>query len=251
MIGTAISPTGPRHNRAGSEPYYEDVDPRFAVEEPSDDGYMSSAHHSGLPNALTPGGGMTPGALAQTIPGNYPATPGAPQQQPHYGQYRTQAPAPDPAYLHPRYDVGIPANDAASDPNLITPSDPSTIPASNPNSHSSQENLPDGARSPNGGGSERASEASHFTSISERPVNPNWRPQSISGSRAGSTYGGGPPPQQRRRDDVILAANPDFSIPGMGPARGGRPARGGMTGLGPASMGGGGAVPVGRYPTDI
>ncbi len=260
LVGNAVSPVGPRHHRAGSEPYYEDVDPRFAVEEPSDDGYMSSHHNSGVPNALTPGGGMTPGALAQQIPGNYPATPGASQpvmqpQQQHYGQYRTQPSAPNPAYLHPTYaGTAGGANGPDSDPNL-NPIDPNIIAVSNPNSTSSQENLPDGARSPNGGGSERASETSHFTSISDRPVNPNWRPASISGSRAGSAYGGGPQPsQQRRRDDVILAANPDFRIPGMGPARGaGRPgARGGSPGMGMASSrGGGGVVPGGRYPTDI
>ncbi|KAK5164289.1 regulator of ime2 [Saxophila tyrrhenica] len=254
-IGTALPP--PRHRRAGSEPYYEDVDPRFAVEEPSDDGYMNNPHASGLPTALTPGG-MTPGGLAQTMPGNFPATPGAPQQQQqqqpsggHYGQYRTQPPAPDPAYLHPTYP-GPSTNGPDSDAHLVPGAvDPNTI----PNSNSSQENLPDGARSPNygDGGSERASEASHFTSISERPVNPNWRPASVSGSRGpGSAYGGGAyqgGPPQRRREDVILGGNPDFSIPGMGPARGGG-RTGNLAGVG-RNPGAGAAVPGGRYPTDI
>jgi hypothetical protein len=264
-VGTAVSPTGPRHRRAGSEPYYEDVDPRFAVEEPSDDGY---SHHSGIPNALTPGG-MTPGAISQGIPGGFPGTPGAGNPQQQYSQYRTHQPPPppNPEYLHPTYagagtasatGVGVMgANVLPSDPNLITPSDPSSEPPSFSNNNStkdssSQENLPDGARSP-GGGSERASEASHFTSISERPVNPNWRPPSVSGrSGAGSAYGGGgpgPATAQRRREDVILAGNPDFSIPGMGPARGGgRPGR--TPGLA-ASATPGGMTPGGRYPTDI
>jgi hypothetical protein len=248
---------GTRHRRAGSEPYYEDVDPRFAVESPTDDGY--SSHTSGLPSALTPGG-MPPGAVSQGIPGGYPATPGAdasqqpppppdglaslPSQQ-HYGQYRTQAPPPNPGYLHPTY-AGAGANDVLrSEPNMI---DPNNLPPSNPESANSQENLPDGARSP--GGSERASEASHFTSISERPVNPNWRPPSASGGSVGR----GPGPSaaasaQRRREDVILGGNPDFSIPGMGPARGaGRQGRlpGAVAASGTAGM-----TPGGRYPMDI
>ena len=215
------SPASPqnRHRRAGSESYYEDVDPRFAIEEPSDDGFRDS----GVPSALTPGG-MTPGAITG-LPGGYPATPGAQQ---HTHGYRTQAP-PNPDYLHPKYAGGaaqgaVGANDSHSN------SEPSLDP-----SHGSFD-----------GGSERTSEASHFTSISERGVNPNWRPGSVSG---GSTYA--PPSSaaavQRRREDVILTGNPDFSIPGM---RGGRPGgqRGGMPA---ASAVGGGLTPMGRYPTDI
>ncbi|QIW99327.1 hypothetical protein AMS68_004845 [Peltaster fructicola] len=38
------------HARAGSEPYYEDVDPRFAVEEPSIDQHINT-----MPNVLMPG----------------------------------------------------------------------------------------------------------------------------------------------------------------------------------------------------
>lgn len=245
-----------RHQRAGSEPYYEDVDPRFAVEAPSDDG--SYPHHSGIPNALTPGGAMTPGALTQTIPGGFPSTPG-PQQQPQTSymqqQYRTQSPPQvNPDYLHPTSYTG---GGSAVAPHMASSANPSlsdSDPHLDPNhvlavgDSSSQENLPDGARSPNGGGSERASEASHFTSISERPVNPNWR-----GPDGGGGYGphGGAyrPQQQPRREDVILGANPDFSIPGMGPARGGgRPGRLGGAGAAATSQG---VVPGGRYPTDI
>lgn len=91
---------------------------------------------------------------------------------------------------------------------------------------SSYDDLPDGSRSP------AASEASHFTSVSQRPINPNWRPEM--GAPAGQF---GPFPGARRplrQEDVILeanAANPDFAIPaargrgrgrgGMGRARGG------------------------------
>lgn len=52
------------------------------------------------------------------------------------------------------------------------------------------------------------SESSHFTSVSQRGVNPNWRP-----------------PQQHRpgpsKEDIILGANPDFSLPATRATRGG------------------------------
>jgi hypothetical protein len=192
------------HKRAGSESYYEDVDPRFAVEEPSDDGFRESG---ALPGALTPGG-MQPGAISH-LPGGYPATPGAPQA------YQQQSQRMNPEYLHPSYTGG--------------PND----------SHNSSDNdIPVDQRHASGGSfdgaSERASEASHFTSISERPVNPNWQPAAQSG----------PEP---RRQDVLLAGNPDFSIPGM---RGGR----GRAGTGPmaaSAIGGPGLTGAGRYPSEI
>ncbi|EDU49948.1 pH-response regulator protein palI/RIM9 [Pyrenophora tritici-repentis Pt-1C-BFP] len=111
--------------------------------------------------------------------------------------------------------------------------------------NSSYDDLPDGSRSP------AASEASHFTSVSQRPVNPNWRPEM--GAPAGQFA---PFPGQQRRpmrpEDVILeanAANPDFMIPGAGRGRGrggggrGR-GRGGAMMMPPTMMG---AAPS-RYP---
>lgn len=111
--------------------------------------------------------------------------------------------------------------------------------------NSSSSSLPEGARSP------AASDTSHYTSVSQRGVNPNW-----DGPR------GGPPPPRRQgpgREDLVLGANPDFSLPGMGPptsrgGRGGFRGRGG-TGMGPprggAAMGGYGMTPQGRYPDAI
>lgn len=108
-----------------------------------------------------------------------------------------------------------------------------------------------GARSP------AASEASNFTSVSQRGVNPNWRPGP--GGRGDPTgqyppYSGSGGPRQR--NDGVLEANPDFSLPGMGPPRS-RPGlagrgRGGMMPPPPSSQmqGGLGAVQGagGRYP---
>jgi hypothetical protein len=45
------------------------------------------------------------------------------------------------------------------------------------------------------------SETSFFTSISERPVNPLWRPPAVSHVL------------QQRRQDVLFASNPDFELP--------------------------------------
>lgn len=250
----------PLHKRAGSEPYYEDVDPRFAVEEPSDDGYQRD---SALPTALTPGGTINPG-----VPGGYMSTPhalsGAHQGSSGYGfPNRMQSPNHNPDFLHPpqsrapRYVGGGGAGPGTNDPSSGSEPQPPMIASASDltPSENSNENLPEGARSPNAsvGGSERASEASHFTSISERPVNPNWRPNSAMGasSRAGSVAGGGPlPPRGPRREDVILGANPDFALPGVGVGRPGR-GRGGSRGAMAASNLAGGMTPGGRYPTDL
>lgn len=254
---------GPGRARGDSGSYYEDVDPRFAVEEASP------------PPALTPGG-MPPGAISRDIPGGFPEDPGA---QP-YGQ-RMQSPHPTTSsppppssshpprgYLHPSYlsagagagatttaaATGAGANDPSptSEPFLNAPS---PIPYHNitPITGSSQEDLPEGARSP-GQGSERASEASHFTSISQRPVNPNWRPGPGMGGGPGGAGMSSASAAQRRREDVLLAGNPDFTIPGVGRGgRGGamgamRGGRGGARGSVPPSVG---LTPGGRYPTDI
>ena len=111
----------------------------------------------------------------------------------------------------------------------------------------SYEDLP-GARSP------AESETSNFTSVSQRGVNPNWRPGF--GGEFNSLAPRKPVPQQTSmRRDVLLAGNPDFEIPGMGPP--GRRARGGMRGGGMASAGrmppasgiaGIGLGPEGPYP---
>lgn len=114
----------------------------------------------------------------------------------------------------------------------------------------SSENLPEGARSPAEG-----SDASHFTSVSQRGVNPSWRP----GLGPGENYSHAPRQLPRqRREDVILEANPDFAIPGVrasarAGARGspmGAPRRGGMRGgtnlPAPSGMGDMGPYPGAR-----
>jgi len=112
-----------------------------------------------------------------------------------------------------------------------------------PSGGDSSENLPAGMRSPTG------SDTSHFTSISQRGINPAWRP--TGGSRLqgpGSTASAA----QRRREDVILTANPDFSLPGLPSGRGGRGrGRGVGGGLPRGGIGATGLTPAGRYPMEI
>lgn len=90
----------------------------------------------------------------------------------------------------------------------------------------SYEDLP-GARSP------AESETSNFTSVSQRGVNPNWRPG------YGGDFNNFPPARRQSNTQArLLDANPDFQLPGVGPP-GRRPP--------PSSRGGYGMNP-GRMP---
>lgn len=163
---------------------------------------------------------------------------------PKFAEPITKSPPPGPLpsslmpgvypVSNPNYRNGSPPTLNVSDPNLMR--------------NSSYEDMQDGSRSP------AASEASHFTSVSQRGVNPNWRPPPPG-------QGGPPLPGQyapygrrpMRQEDIILeanAANPDFALPGAsrGMGRGGR-GRGGRGGpMGPAMIPGAGLGNQGRYP---
>ncbi|KAK8204804.1 SUR7/PalI family-domain-containing protein [Phyllosticta capitalensis] len=109
----------------------------------------------------------------------------------------------------------------------------------------------EGPRSPGG-----ESDASHFTSISQRGINPNWQPPQMTGPRPGYGYA---PPRRPKPEEAVLDANPEFSLPGV-PApgrtrdvrnmRGGR--GGGGRGLPPGAAASGGISLGGaggsRYP---
>ena len=230
---------GPYLAHSRSEDYYEDVDPRFVVDErpaaPPKDDYPLQQDPS-IPPALTPGGAVTPGALAQTIPGNFPETPGAGAAPPRTYQAMHRMPyplPPRPGSPHPSHAGGssLAANTSSgnSDAPLVaaatTTTSSSPVASDHVDAHAG-----DGAHSPIAG-SERASETSHFTSISERPVNPHWR---------------APPPPvvpyPRRKDDVLLTGNPEFALPSTT----GRRAR--QSSRAAASAG---LTPVDRYPTDV
>ncbi|KAK5133469.1 hypothetical protein LTR08_007711 [Meristemomyces frigidus] len=234
----------PFHARSGSEAYYEDVDPRFAIDPASE---VGSGHDQAgpLPTALTPGAGY----------GNF-----NPQQRSMLSPNHLQAPNSTSSNI-PSYVSGSGSSGGGTDNDHSTP--PLVTGPGNPNlrhlagrADRSYDSLPEGARSPGEG-----SETSHFTSVSQRGINPNWRPGPGPGYAGSAMGGGGVPPvsasaAQRQREDVILNANPDFSLPGMGlPGRsGGR--GGGKGGRGGLMMRGnqgnpGGLTPQGRYPTDI
>ncbi|KAF2691522.1 pali-domain-containing protein [Lentithecium fluviatile CBS 122367] len=150
-------------------------------------------------------------------------------------------PGPIPASLIPGglHPSSSNPNFNASNQSLNT-SDPNLLP------NSSFEDIPDGSRSP------AASEASHFTSVSQRGVNPNWRPPP--GPPMPGPYGGYGSRRPMRQEDVILeanAANPDFAIPGAEFGRGrGRGRGGGRGGVPPqsATMANMGLGNQGRYP---
>ncbi|KAF3934889.1 hypothetical protein ABW19_dt0204802 [Dactylella cylindrospora] len=80
----------------------------------------------------------------------------------------------------------------------------------------SYEELQPGQRSP------AMSTSSHFTSISQRGVNPRW-PGDTQGAPSGGSSSRRP---GRQAQDTILAGNPDFELPGSRGGRGGR--RGGF-----------------------
>lgn len=264
----------PRRPRPGSDSYYEDVDPRFA-QDPDHPSEHPSNRQSGIPGALTPG-------------------PGQQSNPQHNGAYRMpspQLPAPissldtrstsvvthDHDHLSPAQTVvlngideeGRPTtNNSNSDSSLEHSQNRLSSTSASPQRALSQadsditspqypsgylEPIPDGARSPG-----EASESSHFTSVSQRGVNPNWRPgpggppghfhglaayQGVGNSGVSSASAA-----MRRKEDVILSANPDFSLPGVGlPGRGrgrGRGGRGGMM-IPPSATG---LTPAGRYP---
>jgi hypothetical protein len=141
---------------------------------------------------------------------------------PKFAEPARSNPAPMPTSLMP----GGYAHPNMSNPSFLSAPPPLTSSDPNLPRTSSYDDLPDGSRSP------AASEASHFTSVSQRPVNPNWRPEMGAPAGQFAPYGGGGPRRPMRQEDAILeanSANPDFAIPAMaGRGRGrGRGGRGG------------------------
>ncbi|KAF1838587.1 pali-domain-containing protein [Decorospora gaudefroyi] len=133
----------------------------------------------------------------------------------------------DPRFAEPVQAQAPPALPTSLMPGGFTSANPHYLSAANssdtnlPRTHSFDD-LPEGSRSP------AVSEASHFTSVSQRPVNPNWRPEMGAAAGQFAPFPGARRPL--RQEDVILeanAANPDFVIPGAGRGRGrGRGGRG-------------------------
>lgn len=178
-----------------------------------------------MPNALTPGYGTQQqyqdpldrsSSAYDYQPQQQPNTY-APQQQHDYPMQSPYAPQQQDDYYQPShqqheqddYPQQMPYNPPPQqNHDYLSPTDPNAIPHSRSDS-----------RSP------AHSDNSNFTSISQRGINPDWRPgpgpgQSPAGLMSPQDLRGGPgrgPPPASRRNDQILAANPDFVIPGAGP----------------------------------
>jgi len=224
---------GPRHARAGSEPYYEDVDPRFASNEP----HMDSGAH---PGALMPGANTAYRMPSPTTTTTQDPQP-IPRSPPTINYHSPESPSR--SGFGGVVGSGAPLNSMPGNTDVHDHSTPDLVnrAGSSAEAASSYETLPTGMRSPTG------SDTSHFTSVSQRGINPNWRPPQSGGFLGPGNAVGAPSTAsavQRRREDVILNANPDFSLPGLRGGRGGR-GRGGPTrgALGPSGL-----TPPGRYP---
>ena len=156
------------------------------------------------------------------------------QQAPPLAPSRARVNSSDNYYedVDPRFSTADPSSSALGNiPTLLVPGgntgDSHDVYDGHPQRHhlqptSSYDSVNDGPES----------DASNFTSISQRGVNPEWQAEN---NPLGYGTGGVPnrgPPQQR---DFLLAANPDFELPG---GRGGRGyGRGGRGGGGPAMPG--------------
>lgn len=172
------------------------------------------------------------------------STVGAPNNERSSGYYEDV----DPRFAEPMNNLAPPGPMPASliPGGLHHNSSNQSLNNSDPNllQSPSYEEIPDGSRSPS------ASETSHFTSVSQRGVNPNWRPPP--GPLMPGPYAGYGPRRPMRQEDVILeanAANPDFAIPGAGSRGRGRGRGGGRGGMPPpATMVNIGLGNQGRYP---
>ncbi|MCJ1462096.1 regulator of ime2 [Pseudocyphellaria aurata] len=149
----------------------------------------------------------------------------------------------DPRFTEPQLPPALPSSLMPGGGNQQNNLAPQSISRDGSPSHiqpsTSYDSIPEGARS-------HASDASNYTSISQRGINPNWRPPS---GPQGPGMGGAPDRRPVQRD--ILQTNPDFELPTAprgGRMLGGRGGRGGrapgmIPGLGP---GGGGRYPGGE-----
>lgn len=181
----------PARRRKSSEVYYEDVDPRFAQDEPLP---VHSVEHPAapLPGSLVPG-------YVQNNPANAHLFPTSRQPSNASSSYSSDRHISNGA-MHPSLDDSDPL---------------------------------DRTRSP------AHSDTSNFTSISQRGVNPNWRPApgdygpaaspvypgpappgvAPRSFRGGPTYGAPPPRGRAPPPADVLGGNPDFALPGAGRGR--------------------------------
>ncbi|KAI1973487.1 regulator of ime2 [Ophidiomyces ophidiicola] len=92
----------------------------------------------------------------------------------------------------PRFALPMTGVEPADVPSALVPGSSGEIPL-----RTAYDDFPPGARSP------AASETSHFTSISQRGINPKWQPPQFESVRPNFPQG----------QDVLLSNNPDFALP--------------------------------------
>ncbi|KAI9781203.1 MAG: regulator of ime2 [Peltula sp. TS41687] len=187
-----------------------------------------------------------PPGEAKTSPVELPTTARSEEHPPNPSPTHARVASSDSYYedVDPRFDVTahVPTTSTVDVPASLQPAYRQPMNAAYPvmeNPHitmtgsNSYENIHDMARSP------AQSDTSHYTSVSQRGVNPNWQPP--------SPQGGVVPPRQVQRPqrDMLLAGNSDFELPG-GPSRGRAPG-GNMPN--PTGQGGVAMTSGSRYPT--
>lgn len=159
---------------AQSDTYYEDVDPRFAQDEP-------------IP-AYAPPSAATHAALGRAHEGPAAAAASALASAPR-GYSSSELPRdPSASSLYSSQQQGAPmlGSPPVEDP-LARTFSPGAV-----------------------------SESSHFTSISQREVNPNWPGHQEQGQYFGLGGGSeryGPTSSRPRVEDQVLGSNPDFALP--------------------------------------
>ncbi|CUS14895.1 unnamed protein product [Tuber aestivum] len=214
-LDTDERPSEPSHTgrlsvvneHGGSTPQDEYIPPRQAWQQQRDN--ASSEQLRSPPPVELPAG--SPSSSHSDHPPAPPTNVASSYYEDVVPAFDTTLPQNHPRSLTP----GYPASPSSP------PHDPPSFPPLPINSHRNPSNqtfedLQDGQRSP------AMSLSSGFTSISQRPPNPNWQP----------------PPQQQHQQgrrgltaSQVLGGNPDFTLPGSG--RGGQRGRGG----GPVGMG--------------
>ncbi|KAF1809895.1 pali-domain-containing protein [Eremomyces bilateralis CBS 781.70] len=242
----------PPHNQSPSN-YYEDVEPRFAQ--------AGKSGGSGLPTSLAAGpqSKSPPPNTGTPVNNNisYPAS----DDGGFDNNMSTSNVAPQGSTQAPNLDPRI----EASDPTIVPQSSSHSL----SNLPESDLNLPRVPSDETISRSPAISETSNFTSISQRGINPAWRPTGSPGPMSSAPrhyagdfrgrggyddgYGGykSPLPRGPSRQDMLLESNPEFTIPGpagRGRGRGrGRGVRGRGRGVsidpGIGLIGGGGRYP--------
>ncbi|KAL4873550.1 SUR7/PalI family-domain-containing protein [Aspergillus spectabilis] len=205
-IGMAVSPDpGPTGQAIEMMPQpRHESEPQETMPEPYHPHVLSTDHHHEP---------ISPSSLYSRTPSySHPRTNWGQQthqsSEPHLPYQQNQQPT-QPRHIRSHsgslyYEDADPVYTSRNESAVGNPQLPSALTPGNSGEQKSKEIGVERPSSP------AASEVSHFTSISERPINPKWRPPPMPAQAA-----------QQKRVDVLLENNPDFDLrAGMG--QGGR-----------------------------